>query len=117
MLDMAFGPAHFDVDCFTALVVDARAKADITRFGARAGRTVSKPQRALSTTAGHCRTAGEPGDPLAGGDLLNITALMSSIFMWAHGGQALTKNFAQLLRIQLHADDVNLRPGREATVR
>jgi hypothetical protein len=40
MLDMAFGPAHFDVDCFTARVVDAGARADSTnRFGTRAERT------------------------------------------------------------------------------
>src|ERR1700674_1546902 len=33
---------------------------------------VSKPQRAVSTTTGRCRTTGEPRNPLAGGNLLYI---------------------------------------------
>src|ERR1700681_1879309 len=85
MLDRAFGPAHFDVDCFTALVVDARAKADIASQLRHSGRTnwSANPQRALSTTTGRCRTAGQPRNPLAGGDLLDITALMLSSFKLA----------------------------------
>jgi len=68
MLDMAFASSYFDVDCFTVVVADAKAKADNSiRFGTRSGALVSKPQHALSTNAGRCWSAVEPRDAWAGG--------------------------------------------------
>jgi hypothetical protein len=61
MLDMAFASSYFDVDCFTVVVAEAKAKADKSiRFGTRSGALFSKPQHARPTNTGRCWPAVEP---------------------------------------------------------
>ncbi|MDB5783617.1 MAG: hypothetical protein JWQ50_3532 [Caballeronia mineralivorans] len=61
MLDMAFASLYFNVDCFTVVVADAKAKADTTtRFGTRSGQAAQETSMYPIENCGRWQTAGEP---------------------------------------------------------
>jgi hypothetical protein len=73
MLDMAFASSYFGVDCFTAVVADAKAKVDrTTRFGTRSAPTVQQTSTALFGTAAGVRKAEKPRETWLPAELLNI---------------------------------------------